>query len=198
MPSSQPSFDSRTTATPDGSKGCCDPFCCDQRVGSGEVEKREPQSRKITVPTAKEVPIRLDIEFLFLDLSSCDRCRQTERQLTQALQELRPVLETEGISPVLHHIHIQNEGQAAAAKFLISPTIRLNGYDLQPDWKATVCEQCEGLCGAGKEVRCREWWYRGSWYSSPPKGLLFKAILEKVYDRNLSTSPLPSGVSCCG
>jgi len=176
MPPSQPSFDSRTTATPDGSKGCCDAFCCDQRVGSGEVEKREPQSRKMTVPTAKEVPIRLDVEFLFLDLSSCDRCRQTEGQLTQALHELRPVLETEGISPVIHHIHI--------------------GHDIQTDWKATPCAPCEGLCGTGEAVRCREWWYRGSWYSAPPKGLLFKAILQEVYDRKLSTSPLP-GHACC-
>ena len=196
-PSSRPSLNSRTTATPDGNMGYCEASCCDRRVEDREVVKQEPQSKNTTVPKTQEGPKQLDVEFLFLDLTNCDRCRQAEAQLTQALQELRPVLETEDISSVIHHIHIQNERHAAAAECLISPTIRLNGRDLQPNWNATVCEPCEGLCGAGEAVRCREWWYRGHWYASPPKGLLCKAILEEVYDRNLSPPPLPSGTSCC-
>lgn len=68
---------------------------------------------------------------------------------------------------------------AEAHKFLSSPTIRINGQDIQLEVKESLCESCGDLCG--DVVDCRVWIYQGLEYTVPPKGMIIEAILKAVY-----------------
>ena len=122
---------------------------------------------------------RLDIEFLYLDLDVCTRCQGTEDSLEGALAEVARIIEATGVEVRVRKIHIQDEEQARTHRFLSSPTIRVNGRDIQLDVRESLCESCGDLCG--DEVDCRVWVYQGKEYNSPPKGLIVDAILHAVY-----------------
>jgi len=121
----------------------------------------------------------VDIEFMYLDLSSCDRCQGTDHSLDEAISEVARVLEAANIEIVVHKIHVQSEEQARKLGFRSSPTIRVNGRDIQLDVKESPCESCGDLCG--EDVDCRVWIYQGKEYTSPPKGVIINAILKEVY-----------------
>jgi hypothetical protein len=132
---------------------------------------------------------QLTIEFLYLDLTECDRCKGTNQQLEDALSLLTPVLEAGGFETTVRATHVQSEQQAAALGFVVSPTIRVNGRDIQLNWRETPCQPCSQGCAT--EVACREWEYRGQWYTVPPRELIIDAILRDVYGnqgRELSRS----------
>ena len=134
------------------------------------------------VTTAEEKKERLTIDFLYLDLNECDRCKGTNEQLESALPMITQILEASGFEVMVHKIHVQSVQQAAALGFVVSPTIRVNDRDIQFDWRETPCEPCSKGC-AGR-VSCREWTYGGRWYGIPPKELLIRAILREVYRRS--------------
>ena len=163
---------------------CCTPECCasEQDV----IQLGEPRAG------AKG----LDIEFMYLDLSVCDRCQGTEGSLEEALSEVARVLELAGVEVTLQKIHVQSEEQARRLGFISSPTIRVNGIDIQQvrgaamDVKESAC-QCGGaLCG--QDVDCRDWVYRGKEYTTPPKGLIVEAILREVYGGEKEASDVPA------
>ena len=64
-------------------------------------------------------------------------------------------------------------------KFLSSPTIRINGKDIEIEVKESSCKECGDLCG--DEVDCRVFTYDGKEYSQPPKEFIINAILREVY-----------------
>jgi hypothetical protein len=66
-----------------------------------------------------------------------------------------------------------------ALGFVSSPTIRLNGRDIQLDVRENLCESCGDLCG--EDMDCRVWVYQGKEYSTPPKAMIIDAILREVY-----------------
>ena len=128
---------------------------------------------------------RLDVEFLYLDLSVCTRCQGTENSLDEAVSEVARVLELSGTGVNVRKIHVQSEEQARELGFISSPTIRINSRDIQQakgatmDVKESPC-QCGGsLCG--ETVYCRDWVYQGKEYATPPMGLIVDAILREVY-----------------
>lgn len=104
------------------------------------------------------------------------------RRLEEAIAEVARVLELTGIEAVVHRIHIQSEEQARELGFISSPTIRINGRDIQLDVKETLCESCGDLCG--EDVDCRVWVYQGKEYNVPPKAMIIEAILKDVYGRS--------------
>ncbi len=118
---------------------------------------------------------------MYLDLSVCERCRDTETTLEEGIQEITRVLESTGVEVVLNKIHVTSEEQAAALGFLVSPTIRVNGRDIQMNYRESLCDSCGTLCECEGGVSCREWEYQGRWYTAPPKGLVIEAILKAVY-----------------
>lgn len=124
-------------------------------------------------------PRRLDIDFLYLDLSTCTRCRGTENNLEEAIAEVARVLEATGTRVTVRKIHVQTEEQARELGFVSSPTVRINGKDIQLDVKESLCESCGDLCG--EDVDCRVWVYRGREYTVPPKAMIIEAILKEVY-----------------
>lgn len=136
-------------------------------------------SRESAERTAQTTNQRLTIEFLYLDLSECERCKGANQQLEEALSLMAPVLDASGFDTMVRKLHVQSERQAAALGFIVSPTIRVNGRDIQLNWRQTPCDSCSKDCAT--EVSCREWEYRGHWYTVPPKELIIQAILREVY-----------------
>jgi Domain of unknown function (DUF2703) len=83
-------------------------------------------------------PLRkLQIDFLFLDLTSCTRCRGTDRSLSEALIVVADVLHAAGIAVEVTKVHVATEELARAWRFVSSPTIRVNGSDIALDLRET-------------------------------------------------------------
>jgi hypothetical protein len=146
-------------------------------------------SRESTERTAQTTSERLTIEFLYLDLSECDRCKGANQRLEEALSLMAPVLEASGFDTIVRKVHVQSERQATALGFVVSPTIRVNGRDIQLSWRQTPCHSCSKDCAT--EVSCREWEYRGRWYPVPPKELMIHAILREVYGHEEKAQAVP-------
>ncbi|MEL7570428.1 MAG: DUF2703 domain-containing protein [Eubacteriaceae bacterium] len=125
---------------------------------------------------------KLVIDFLFLDLSVCTRCQGTENSLEESLDEVAKVLQAADIEVRLNKVNVNTKELAEQYKFISSPTIRINGKDIQMDVKESICESCGDLCG--DEVNCRVWLYNGQEYTIPPKAMIIEAILKNVYGAN--------------
>jgi hypothetical protein len=143
----------------------------------------------IANPIAAEREERVEIEFLYLDLRECDRCKGTNEQLESILPVITEVLQASGFEVDVHRIHVQSLQQAAALGFVISPTIRVNNRDIQFNWRETPCDPCSKGCKS--EVSCRAWEYGGRWHEIPPKELIIRGILSAVYGG--SERPAPEG-----
>jgi len=137
---------------------CCKDVCCQKN----DVDRRE-----------------VKIDFLFLDLSTCTRCIGTDIILENALKDLEPIFEETGVSINLNKVNITNEELAKEYKFLSSPTIRVDGVDIQSNLIETTCESCGDICD--DVIDCREWLYNGKSYTSPPKALIIEEIIKKIY-----------------
>ena len=145
-------------------KSCCScgSSCC------------EPQQAK------KEVVI----DFLYLDLTVCEWCQGAESSLDEALFEVAKVLEATGTEVKVNKININTKQLAEEYKFLSSPTIRVNGHDIQMEVKESLCESCGDLCG--DVVDCRVWIYEGQEYTVPPAAMVIEGILKVVYGASLN------------
>ncbi len=119
------------------------------------------------------------IDFLYLDLSVCKRCQGTEDSLDQAIDQVSETLKSAGFEIVVNRINVTSKELAEKHRFLSSPTIRINGIDIDLDVKESACKECGDLCG--DSVDCRVWTYEGVEYSEPPKAMIINAILKSVY-----------------
>lgn len=123
------------------------------------------------------------IDFLYLDLSVCERCQGAGSSLEEALREVAKVLETTGTELKVNKININTKQLAEKYKFSSSPTIRVNGRDIQMEFKESLCESCGDLCG--DNIDCRVWFYQGQEYTVPPAAMVIEGILKAVYGTNL-------------
>ena len=138
---------------------------------------------------AEEIKIeknKIIIDFLYLDLSVCTRCQGAEDSLDEALKEIANVLEATGTDVHVNKINVNTKELAVTHKFLSSPTIRVNGHDIQMEFKESICESCGDLCG--NVVDCRIWIYQGQEYTVPPKAMVIEGILKAVYGGSLADS----------
>lgn len=122
---------------------------------------------------------KLLIDFLYLDLSVCERCQGTETNLDAAIREVSTVLKTAGFEIVVNKVNIDSKELSIKYEFLSSPTIRINGNDIELEVKETSCKECGDLCG--DDVDCRIWIYENNEYNEPPKEMIVNAILKEVY-----------------
>ncbi|MDT8900307.1 DUF2703 domain-containing protein [Anaeroselena agilis] len=122
---------------------------------------------------------RLLIEFMYIDLTVCDRCLGADTSLDEAIAEVSNLLKNTGYEIEIRKILIETEDQAHELGFVSSPTIRVNGQDIQLDVKESLCESCGDVCG--EEVDCRVWVWQGQEYTTPPKAMIIDAILRHVY-----------------
>lgn len=131
------------------------------------------------IPTEKR---SINIDFLYLDLSVCAPCRGTESILDEAIKDVANILEFTGVEVVVNKVNVTNEEKAINYKFVSSPTIRINGRDIQLEVKESPCRTCSDL--SGEETDCRIWVYQGREYNVPPKAMIIEAILKEVYGGN--------------
>jgi len=71
------------------------------------------------------------IDFLYLDLSVCTRCQGTDQSLEDALAEVSGLLGAAGAEVIVNKINVTSEELAIQHRFVSSPTIRVNGRDIQ-------------------------------------------------------------------
>lgn len=117
------------------------------------------------------------IEFLFLDRERCERCRGTGDALEEALSRVAGLLDDLGVDVEVRTIHVRTARDARRVRLETSPTIRIDGRDLQPTFAESQCDPCGDL-GACDAVDCRLWRYRGEDHETPPVPLLVEAILR--------------------
>ncbi|MFH1879513.1 MAG: DUF2703 domain-containing protein, partial [Bacillota bacterium] len=124
----------------------------------------------------------VSIDYLYLDLTSCDRCIGTDRVLDEVVATVTPTLELAGYQVNYQKIEMATAEIAARHQFLSSPTIRVNGRDIA----ARVAENHCGCCSAisGSAVDCRVFEYEGETYDVPPKQMLAEGILRAVFGEN--------------
>lgn len=133
-------------------------------------------SVEVAVPVARRP---LEIELLYLDLETCDRCQSTGDTLREAVQEARKILAPAGVDVTLKEIHVTSGAQARQLAFMSSPTIRAMGRDLSFEVKENSCGSCSEI--AGRDISCRAWSWQGKEYNAPPKAMLVNAILRDAY-----------------
>lgn len=139
--------------------GCC--------CGGSNCCESEPEKKQLI------------IDFLYLDLSVCERCQGAEKNLDEAINEVSVVLKAAGFDIVVNKINITSKELAIKYEFLSSPTIRVNGNDIEVEVKESCCQDCGNLCG--DNVDCRVWVYEGVEYNEPPKAMIINAIFKEIY-----------------
>ena len=74
--------------------------CCSPSHEASEIKESSvccgPQVKSPRASGKRAEKSRLDIDFLYLDLSVCERCHDTESTLDEAIEEVAPVPETAG------------------------------------------------------------------------------------------------------
>lgn len=119
------------------------------------------------------------VEYLYLDLNTCERCIGTDLELVEVLDILTPALRLAGYDVQYKKIEMSTAELAREHRFLSSPTIRVNGRDIGGLVKENGCGCCSDI--SGTDVDCRVWESGGQTYEVPPKELLAEEILKAVF-----------------
>lgn len=122
------------------------------------------------------------VDFLFLDRVDCDRCRETEGSLETAIERVRPLFDEIDATIDYRRIHVDSIDAARRTELDVSPTIRIDGRDVQPEFAASSCESCTDIGDGETVVDCRDWVYRGEAYEVAPVPLLIEALLRGAVD----------------
>lgn len=128
----------------------------------------------------------ITIDYLYLDLNTCDRCVGTDKVLDVVLDVLAPALQLAGYKVVRRKIEMSTAGIAAEYQFLSSPTIRVNSKDICLTVEENDCGCCSDI--AGCDVECRVFRYKDEIHEVPPKEMLANAILETLFSDNIATA----------
>ncbi len=138
---------------------------------------------EVSTTTTESVPTSqtIEVDFLYLDLTTCSRCRGSDAALDAAVEIVRPVLDMVGASIEVRKTLVETEEQARALGFVSSPTIKVNGRDIAGELIESSCSECGELCGCDGGVDCRVWDYRGGQHTELPTGLIVEAILAEVW-----------------
>ncbi len=127
------------------------------------------------------------IDFLYLDLSVCTRCQDTGDSIEESLASVSEILKDTGVKVKVNPIHIKTPQLAHEHQFISSPTIRINGQDIQMEVKESHCSTCSSLT-TGASVDCRDWIFHGETYSAPPKAMIMDAVLRSVYGKKTAVT----------
>jgi len=132
---------------------------------------------------------RVEIEFLYLDLDVCTRCKGTDANLETALRIVREVLLASGTYVSTRKMLVNSEETARKLEFLSSPTIRINGRDIALKFRETPCDSCAGACACDGGVDCRVWVYEDKEYTEAPVPLIVRALLSEIYKSQSADRP---------
>jgi NAD-dependent dihydropyrimidine dehydrogenase PreA subunit len=119
------------------------------------------------------------IDYLYLDLTSCERCIGTDQVLDEVVAAITPALKLAGYQVAYQKTEMATADIALQHRFQSSPTIRVNGRDIA----TAVAENHCGCCSAisNSDVDCRVFEYEGATYEVPPKQMLAEGILRAVF-----------------
>jgi glutaredoxin len=119
----------------------------------------------------------MKIQLLYI--LDCSWCVKTKKLIRGGLKEL-------GVKADIEEILIDSDEKARKYKFVGSPTIRVNGKDIQEEVNKGQCLPCEELSERIKETTefvkqecrcgCRIYFYKGKQYPYPPKEMIKEAI----------------------
>ena len=134
----------------------------------------------------------LVIDFMYLDLETCTRCRGTDTNLEAALAKVARVLDAAGVEVEVRKMLVASAEQARILGFVSSPTIRVNGHDIALELRESSCGECGEACGCDGAIDCRVWVWRGQEYTQAPTEMIVDAILRAVYGGvDLVAAPAP-------
>lgn len=119
------------------------------------------------------------IDFLYLDLNTCQRCMGADAALDEAVDELKGILGQLGYTITVNKVNIQSPELAEQYRFVSSPTLRVNGADICADVAENACADCGDICGT--DTMCRVFTWAGRQYDSPPKAMIMDGILRALY-----------------
>jgi hypothetical protein len=136
---------------------------------------------------------QLVIDFLYLDLETCTRCRGTDANLAAALVEVGRVLDAAGVEVSMRKTLVASEEQARLVGFVSSPTIRVNGQDIALELRESSCAACGEACACDGTIDCRVWVWQGQEHTEAPTAMIVDAILREVYGGERATAPSPVG-----
>ena len=121
----------------------------------------------------------VNVEYLYLDLNTCERCVGTDKVLEEVLNSLERYFKIAGYTVKYSKVEIETEELARSYRFLSSPTIRVNGRDICETIQENNCNCCGDI--AGTQVDYRVYSYRGRLYEVPPKELLEETIMKFAF-----------------
>lgn len=152
----------------------------------------------VVQPTIESYSRRtITVDFLYLDDQTCERCMGTQAALETALNRVEPILDALDVGITLRDVHVSTLAAAEATRLAVSPTVRIDGRDVQPDYLENACESCGDLCGCVGDVDCRLWRYRGEEYTTAPVDLLIEALVRAIA-ADQPRSDRPGGSSADG
>ena len=135
--------------------------------------------------STREEPVTgrvIEIELLALDLTSCTRCVGTLQNIQRAIDTVRPVLEMTGAQVHVTTLVIASEEQARHHRFVTSPTVRIDGRDIDIGAALeSTCDSCTELCGCDEGTSCRVWRYQGEDHTEAPVGLVVESMLGELF-----------------
>ena len=89
----------------------------------------------------------LRLDFFYFDMQSCQRCKETDRNLQDAVDELGSKVK------IVKHKLKDHAGFVEGFGKVVSPSMFLNGKDIFSKTDTSSCGECSDLCG--KSVNCR-------------------------------------------
>lgn len=148
------------------------------------------------------------VDHLYLDNTRCTRCRATDDSLTRAAALLEPALRAMGVELEVRRTHVRSAEEAERLGMRTSPTLLVDGRDLQPGFAESSCGSCSDLAPSAGGVDCREWTWQGRSWTEAPEGLIVEGVLRAVLTPPAASepaAPLPEnlrrffeGAACCG
>ena len=123
----------------------------------------------------------MKIELLYI--LDCPWCVKTKELIRKSLKELK-------VNADIEEILIDSEEKAKRYNFVGSPTVRINGKDIQEEVNKERCLPCEELSEHIKKATefvkkeciygCRIYFYKGKQYPYPPKEMIKEAIKRAI------------------
>ena len=122
---------------------------------------------------------KIVIDYLYLDLNTCDRCIGTDQVLEEVIHVISPAFQIAGYDILYNKVEMETEPIAIRNEFVSSPTIRVNGQDICLSVKESSCGCCSDI--SGTPVDCRVFEFEGRDFDVPPKEMIATAIFEAVF-----------------
>jgi O-phosphoseryl-tRNA(Cys) synthetase len=88
------------------------------------------------------------------------------KEVTKTIEE---VLKESKVKASVKGVKVSSEDEAKRLRFPGSPTVRINGVDIDPMFKETTGAIC-----------CRVYMYQGKIYEYPPKDMIVKAVKRLI------------------